>query len=187
MQPMVLVAMNTGLRFGELSRMRWTDLSLVDAPMITIQAAYAKTSKSRHIPLNATAKASLKAWKSQQEDTSGFVFANREGHRIKSVRNGWKAILSAAKIKDFKWHDLRHHFASKLVVAGVDLNTVRELLGHSSLDMTLRYAHLSPDMMANAVSNDVRESCKFSSIWCLYLSKPDQAPIRTAGVHPIQK
>ena len=152
LKPMVLVAMNTGLRYGELSLMRWTDISLTDAPMLTVQAAYAKTGKTRHIPLNKTAKDTLRAWKAQQDDTSGYAFVTRAGNRIKSVRNGWKALLDDAKIKDFKWHDLRHHFASKLVTAGVDLNTVRELLGHSSLDMTLRYAHLAPEHKAAAVA-----------------------------------
>ena len=152
LKPMVLVAMNTGLRYGELSLMRWTDISLTDAPMLTVQAAYAKTEKTRHIPLNQTAKATLHAWKAQQSDTSGYVFVTRTGDRIKSVRNGWKALLIDANIKDFNWHDLRHHFASRLVSAGVDLNTVRELLGHGSLDMTLRYAHLAPDMAAAAVA-----------------------------------
>ena len=152
LKPMVLVAMNTGVRYGELSLMRWTDISLTDAPMLTVQAAYAKTGNTRHIPLNETAKATLRAWKAQQGDTSGYVFVTLNGDRIKSVRKGWKSILTAAKIKDFRWHDLRHHFASRLVSAGVDLNTVRELLGHGSLDMTLRYSHLAPDMAAKAVA-----------------------------------
>jgi len=152
LKPMVLVAMNTGLRYGELSLMRWTDISLTDAPMLTVQAAYAKTGKTRHIPLNKTAKDTLQAWKEQQDDTSGYVFVTRAGNRIKSVRNGWKALLDDAKIKDFRWHDLRHHFASKLVMAGADLNTVRELLGHGSLEMTLRYVHLAPEHKATAVS-----------------------------------
>jgi len=144
LKPMVLLAINTGLRFGELTRLRWADISLTDAPMLTVQAAYAKTDKTRHIPLNKTARATLQAWKVQQADTSGLVFVTKTGHRVKNLRKAWLVVLVTANITDFKWHDLRHHFASKLVAAGVDLNTVRELLGHGSLDMTIRYAHLAP-------------------------------------------
>ena len=152
LKPMVQISINTGLRFGELTRMRWTDIRLTDAPMLTVQAGYAKTGETRHIPLNKTAKATLQAWKAQQADTSGLVFVTKTGHRVKNLRKAWLSVLASAKIRDFKWHDLRHHFASKLVMAGVDLNTVRELLGHSSLDMTLRYAHLAPEHKAAAVA-----------------------------------
>jgi integrase len=152
LKPMVLIAMNTGLRFGELTRLRWADVSLTDAPMLTVQAGYAKSGETRHIPLNKTVKATLKTWKAQQVETGGLVFVTKTGHRIRNIRNAWLGVLTAAKIKDFKWHDLRHHFASRLVMAGVDLNTVRELLGHSSLDMTLRYAHLAPEHKAAAVA-----------------------------------
>ncbi|MBT1452428.1 tyrosine-type recombinase/integrase [Glaciecola sp. XM2] len=61
-------------------------------------------------------------------------------------------MIESAGIKSFRFHDLRHHLASKLAMAGVDLNIVRELMGHGNLDMTRRYAHLAPEHKAAAVN-----------------------------------
>jgi len=77
--------------------------------------------------------------------------SGKDAQQLTTIHTAWRGILNLAGISDFRWHDLRHHFASRLVMAGVDLNTIRELLGHSDLEMTLRYAHLSPDHKAEAV------------------------------------
>ncbi len=104
---------------------------------------------------NAEALQVLKKWREQTQNTQ-YVFANKEGHPFDNVKKGWANILKAANITQFRWHDMRHHFASNLVMSGVDLNTVRELLGHSDLKMTLRYAHLAPKHKASAVEKLVQ-------------------------------
>jgi site-specific recombinase XerD len=69
-----------------------------------------------------------------------------------SWKTAWAKLLARAQISQFRWHDLRHHFASRLVQRGVPLNTVRDLLGHSSVAVSLRYAHLAPDRRREAVA-----------------------------------
>lgn len=149
--PMILLAMNTGLRFGELTSLTWDNVRLEENPSIRVRAAYSKSGKERYVPLNSQAGKVLEAWSRQQAERSGLVFTARSGSEIGSVKTAWKNIKKEAKLHDFRWHDFRHHFASRLVMAGVDLNTVRELLGHGSLQMTLRYAHLAPEHKAAAV------------------------------------
>jgi len=153
MKPMILLSIHTGLRRGEVFNLRWQDIDF-EKELLTVQGETAKSGTTRHVPLNIEVLRVLKAWHKQSEATpKGYVFPSIDGvSRLNNVTKSWKAILKKSQIEGFRWHDLRHHFASKLVMAGVDLNTVRELLGHSDYKMTLRYAHLAPEHKALAVS-----------------------------------
>lgn len=102
------------------------------------------------LSINTGMRQVLKAWRDQAAGTD-LVFPSRDYRPFDTVKKACKGLLDAAKIENFRWDDMRHHFASRLVMAGVDLNTVRELLGHSDMSMTLRYAHLAPEHKTNAV------------------------------------
>lgn len=156
MHPMILLSINTGLRQGELFSLRWDNVNLEQA-MLTIEGAYAKSGKTRHIPLNTEALNTLKTWR-KQTSGNGIVFSSKDGKPFDNVKKAWAGILAEAKIENFRWHDMRHHFASRLVMVGVDLNTIRELLGHADMAMTLRYAHLAPEHKANAVEKLVNNT-----------------------------
>jgi integrase len=153
LQPMVLLSLNTGMRQGETLKLRWDAVDLERA-LLTVRGATAKSRRVRHIPLNSEALAVLVQWRAQTP--GAVVFPGREGEPITEIKTAWGNLVKAAKVIDFTWHDMRHHFASRLVMAGVDLNTVRELLGHADLKMTLRYAHLAPEHKANAVAKLTR-------------------------------
>lgn len=149
--PIVLLALNTGLRKGEIFGLLWSDVDLGRA-QLTVRGDGAKSGQTRYVPLNDEALRELRAWRSAT-DGAHHVFPGRvEGEGLDDIKKGWLAIVRATKIVGFTFHDLRHTFASKLVMAGVDLNTVRELLGHSDIKMTLRYAHLAPEHKAAAVA-----------------------------------
>lgn len=149
LKPLVIVSINTGMRRGEVFNLTWPDIDLKNK-VITVEGDTSKSGQTRHIPMNKEALDTLTKWK-EQGDGRGFVFPGRDGNRLDNVKKSWDGLLKLAKIDSFRWHDLRHTFASKLVMAGAPLNTVRELLGHSDLAMTLRYAHLAPDVKAAAV------------------------------------
>ena len=147
--PMTLLTINTGLRRGEMFNLKWSDINL-DTKTLTIQGKTAKSGQTRHLPLNLEVIKTLMQWKDQTSD-NGLIFPNKLGKRFHTIKRSWANIIKSAGITRFRWHDLRHDFASKLVMAGVPLNTVRELLGHTDLKTTLRYAHLAPDHKADAV------------------------------------
>jgi integrase len=154
----VFVALNTGLRKGEIFNLEWRDVDLEGA-QLTVRGERAKSGQTRYIPLNTEAVDVLTAWQATTTARAGYVFPGRadgDDGRLDDVKKAWLPVVRTAKLDGFRFHDLRHTFASKLVMAGVDLNTVRELLGHADVKMTLRYAHLAPEHKAAAVAKLVR-------------------------------
>jgi len=148
--PLVNLVMNTGLRRSEALSLRWDQTNLGGNPHLTILAAHAKSGKTRYVPLNAAAVEILKQW-GKQGERNGLVFPNKGGGQLQTIKTAWGNLMKQAKIKDFRFHDLRHDFASRLVMNGVDLYRVKELLGHGSIEITQRYAHLAPHTLAEAV------------------------------------
>ncbi len=149
--PMVLLSLKTGLRRGELFDLRVEDFDR-KAKLVTVRGEGAKSGQTRHIPLSPKAFEILTTWIGEEEVLTGRIFPAENGGRLDNVNNSWRKLLRDAKIAGFRWHDMRHDFASKLVMRGVPLNTVRELCGHSDLNTTLRYAHLAPDHKSEAIA-----------------------------------
>jgi integrase len=152
LRPLVLLALNTGLRRGELLGLTWGAVNF-DAKLLTVVAETAKSGHTRRVPLNAEAFAVLSAWHERRgkPGQDSLVFPGADGARMRRIDTAWASLMKTASITNFRLHDCRHHFASKLVQAGVDLYTVKELLGHSEIAMTERYSHLAPDNLRLAV------------------------------------
>ena len=152
-KPMILISLYTGMRQGNLFALRWGDIDF-DTKTLRLRAAATKSGKNHDLPMNSKVIAVLQAWRRQSKKVTAdsLVFPSPvSGKMLNNVKKAWLAVLRDAGIENFRWHDMRHDFASQLVMKDIDLNTVRELMGHSDLKMTLRYAHLAPDNKLRAV------------------------------------
>ena len=147
--PLVTLALNTGMRQGELLNLKWEAVNLAQR-LITVRQS--KTLRLKTIAINAPAKDALD-WLGENR-YGEYLFMWPWGDKIGKVTvyDAFKKACSAAEITDFRFHDLRHTFASNLVMAGVDLVTVKELMGHVGIAMTVRYSHLVPEHKAQAVT-----------------------------------
>ena len=126
---------------------KWEDVNL---GRCLLRVPLSKNGESHHAPLNKFAIAALKQLLSKCEG-KGWVFMAVNGDRLQGPRHWFEPAIKDAGIPNFHWHDLRHTFASRLRMAGVDLGTIQELMGHKSIQMTVRYAHLAPTYQLAAV------------------------------------
>jgi integrase len=147
--PLVLLALNTGLRRGELFGLTWEAVDVARG-QLRVAAATAKSRRARHVPLNSEARDVIQRLM-KHSVAVGLIFRGASGARMTHINRSWAGLVNAAKVANFHFHDCRHHFASQLVMSGADLYVVKELLGHSDFAMTQRYAHLSPEHKAAAV------------------------------------
>lgn len=149
LRPIVITALNTGMRKDEILGLKWDNVDL-KAGFILLNQNQTKNSERKEIPINQTLRETLQSVPKQ--DNILFVFYNPlTGTRYDDIKRSFNSALKRVDIRDFRFHDLRHTFASHLVMAGIDLTTVKELMGHKDFKMTLRYAHLAPSHKVKAV------------------------------------
>ena len=148
------IALYTGLRLGEIQALQWDCVDFA-ARQITVKRTYCqkearvkertKTKKIRRVPINASLAEMLVELKNQAR--TAFVWSDFDYHHASRVL---RRVADAAMVKPIRFHDLRHSFASNFVMRGGSNYKLQRLLGHTSIQMTERYSHLSPDHMAEA-------------------------------------
>jgi integrase len=151
LHPFVATALNTGMRLGELTALEWKDIDFKNG-IIRVDNKkdhHTKNYQVRSIPMNEILLEVLR--KMPRRLNSSYVFQRKDGSKFHKMRSGFENAVKRAGIPHVRFHDLRHTFASHLVMGGVDIRTVQELLGHKDIRMTMRYSHLAPDHMKNAV------------------------------------
>lgn len=138
LKPIVIIALNTGLRKGEILNLKWCDVDLKNRH-ITVQQS--KNNEKRMVPMNKIVYQALR----EIDKTNDYLFA------IADCKKSFATALKKSQIEDFRFHDLRHTFASYLAMSGCNLKTIQELMGHKDIKMTMRYSHLSKAYLEGAV------------------------------------
>ncbi len=146
LKPIIITALQTGMRRGEILNLKWSNIDFAQG---FIELLETKSGKSRKIPLSETLKCTL----SSIDKISEYVFINpKTNEPYKDLKKSFHSLLNKAKIKNFRFHDLRHTVATRLVEMGIDLVVVQEILGHSKITTTQRYAHPVPQRKLDAVN-----------------------------------
>jgi len=156
LRSIVITALNTGMRKGEILALCWKDVDLENRK-VTVRKP--KNNEIRVIPINQTLYQELSNLSHGSDGE--YIFSNGNGHRFGDIKKGFSLALKRAEIEDFHFHDLRHTFGSHLVMQGVDLKTVQQVMGHKDIKMTMRYSHLSPEYVQEAME-------RLDNVWTLY-------------------
>src|SRR6185295_10633703 len=159
LQDLIIFVLNTGLRSGDAFKLKWEE---VDLEQRRLNILVQKNQRPLSIPLNDAAYSVVKAWHGVRKGP--YVFYNQmTGDRFRDLKNGFKLACSQAKVKGVTWHTLRHTFASRLIRNGTDIVTVKELLGHSTIVVTMRYAHTNDETKVRAV-NGISRGDNFATV-----------------------
>jgi integrase len=154
--PAYATALYTGLRMGELWGLRWTDCDL-DRGLLTVRRSYRsapKSGKPRAVPINPALLPILRQWRNScPASDESLVFPTARGFMRQKDRDyGFKAAMTGAECHAVTFHGLRHTFASHFMMSGGNILTLQKLLGHSSVAVTMKYAHLAPDFMRDEIA-----------------------------------
>jgi len=139
------------MRMGEILRLRWEDVDFKEGriSVASRKGGHTKNYESRSVPLSSFLKNVLR--RQTRHLNAQHVVCKQNGAKLEEIEYSWRVALKLSGIPHARFHDLRHTFASWLVMAGVDLRSVQELLGHKRIEETMRYAHLSPDHMRKVI------------------------------------
>lgn len=149
---LVLFTMHTGARKKDALNLRWRDvLKNEDGEINAVNFPTPKGRKPYRVPASPSVKLLLIALSSVKEGDHTCVFRGRHGGPIVDPKRAWEKAINESGVEDFVFHDLRHTFASRLIMRGKGLKEVSELMGHADIAMTMRYAHLAPSALDDAV------------------------------------
>jgi integrase len=152
-----MFALHTGARAGEQLAVQWGDLDFHSNLVVLRRSStrgvvgHTESGREAKVPLTATLAAALKAHRHMR---SKLVFCNEDGSPLSlwQLHERLEMVCRRARLRRIRWHDLRHSFASQLAAAGVPLRQIQAWLNHSTIHMSLRYAHLSPDAGAHLIA-----------------------------------
>ena len=150
LKPIVLLAIHTGMRRGEILKLRWAE---VDFVRNLIYVTSTKSGKDRTVPLNDVARTVLTDLKKEANGSASVFVCDKTGKAPLDIKTGFARAREDSKIEGFRFHDLRHTFATRLADSGVDPFTIAELLGHADLRMTKRYTHATDQRRRSAVAS----------------------------------